>query len=166
LYKDNQGRFLTQCLFQENYDHQHPRFPAVFSLKDPDPDKTNQLPSFKKAFLDSRDITGYKVAQELLGSWEHMQKLLRAEWFLKHFLRWTEELEIILKAEGLFKIQEHAKGEGSTSFQAAKYLSDKGWEPKRGRPSKAEKAKEAAKEKALESALEDDMSRILTIVKS
>ena len=36
----------------------------------------------------------------------------------------------------------------------------------RGRPSKAEKAKEAAKEKALESALEDDMSRILTIVKS
>tara|TARA_R110000796_G_scaffold113930_4_gene225655 strand:- start:173 stop:670 length:498 start_codon:yes stop_codon:yes gene_type:complete len=165
MYKDDQGRFLTQCLFKENYEHQNLKFPAVFSLRDQDPDSPDQLPSFKKAFIESRDITGYKVSQSLLGSWDHMQKLLRAKWFLDHYVKWVEELEVMLKAEGLLKIQEHAKGEGSTSFQAAKYLSDKGWEPKRGRPTKAEKAKEAAKEKALEDALEEDMSRILTIVK-
>ena len=51
------------------------------------------------------------------------------------------------------------------SFQAAKFLSDKGWEQKRGRPSKAEKAKALKQEAALTLALEDDMARVLTVVK-
>ena len=165
MYKDSLGRFLTLCLFQENYEHQNKKYPPVYSLRDPDPDNAKQLPSFKKLFMDTKDITGYKVAMQELGSWEHMQKLFKSKWFMSYFVKWVDEMEIMLKAEGLLKIQEHVSGEGSTSFQAAKYLSDKGWEPKRGRPTKAEKAKEAAKEKALEDALEDDMERVLRVVK-
>ena len=163
--KDSLGRCLTLCLFQENYEHQNKKYPPVYSLRDPDPDNAKQLPSFKKLFMDTKDITGYKVAMQELGSWDHMQKLFKSKWFMSYFVKWVDEMEVMLKAEGLLKIQEHVSGEGSTSFQAAKYLSDKGWEPKRGRPSKTEKAKEAAKEKALEDALEDDMERVLRVVK-
>ena len=160
MYKDSLGRFLTLCLFTENYEFQNPKYPPVYSLRDPDPNIKNQLPSFKKLFMDSKDITGYTVAMQELGSWDHMLK-----WFLKHWTKWVEEMEVMLKAEGLLKIQQHVLGDGSTSFQAAKYLSDRGWDPKRGRPSKAEKEKELKKEKALEEALEDDMGRILKLVK-
>ncbi len=165
MFKDKEGRFLTQCLFAENYDCANPKYPAVFSLRDPDPAIKDQLPSFKRLFIESEDITGYTVAMEQLGSWEHMERLLSSKWFQSYWSRWCDEMEVRLKSKGLLKIKDTAEGDNASAYQAAKYLSDKGWEPKRGRPSKAELAKLTKKEKDLEDAVSDDMSRISSIVK-
>jgi len=163
MYKDEIGRWRTLSLFKETAIPVNPQYPPVFSLKDPDPDSPDQPPSFKEMFIESGDITGYTVAKEVLGSWKHFQKLLRSKWFKEHFDEWVSEVEVKLRSEGLRKIQAVSKGDNASAYQAAKYLSDKGWEEKRGRPSKAEKAKIAAKEKALEEAVEDDLSRVIRL---
>lgn len=165
MYKDNTGRFLTQSLFTENYENRNPLYPPVYSLRDQDPGIEDQLPSFKRLFLETEDITGYTLAIQELGSWEHMERLLKTKWFQAYWQRWCEEMEIRLKSKGLLKIKDTAEGSTASAYQAAKYLSDRGWEPKRGRPSKAEKAKIAKQEKELEDAVADDMSRILRLVK-
>ena len=164
MYKDNTGRFLTQCLFYENYENRNPLYPPVYSLREQDPAIEDQLPSFKRLFLETEDITGYTLAMQELGSWEHMEKLLKAKWFQAYWQKWCDEMEIRLKSKGLLKIKQTAEGSTSSAYQAAKYLSDRGWEPKRGRPSAAEKAKQAKKEKDLEAAVEDDMSRVIRLV--
>jgi|TARA_R110002051_G_scaffold18015_3_gene51995 hypothetical protein len=152
-------------LFQETYQKSVTDIDPMFSLLDQDPSNPKQLPSFKEMFLNTRDITGYILAKEVLGSYDHLKKLLRSDWFSKYWEQWVEEMEVKLKAEALVKISELAQSDKASSFQAAKFLSDKGWEQKRGRPSKAEKAKALKQEAALTLALEDDMARVLTVVK-
>lgn len=77
-----------------------------------------------------------------------------------HLRVWRDELEVKLRSEGIRNLRKASK-EGSRGVSAAKYLAEKGWEKKRGRPSKEEIERERKIQAAMEDDLEGDAARML-----
>jgi hypothetical protein len=164
-YKDVMGRWRTHSLFRESY-LPGEEYPPEFTLGEEDIEYEGRvLPSMRRLFLSYSDPTGYQFAKEVLGSYEHWKRLCRATWFKQHLEVWLEELEVKLLSQGLQKIQKIAKDDSGQSFNANKYLAEKGWQPKKGRPKKADIEREAKIQAGVEAAVADDMER-LRLVKS
>jgi hypothetical protein len=151
-YKDKMGRWRCQTLFIEFGEHE--TLKPVFTLKE---QHQGDYLSMRQLFLSFDDPTGYEFAKAHLGSYEHWKKLSASTWFKQHLNSWIEELEVKLEAQSLRKIKELAD-EGS--FPASKFLVEKGWAPKRGRPKKEEVQRAAAVAAGVEAAVEDDLERI------
>jgi len=133
-FKDKQGRWRTASLFYESYMIKElPDYSPMYTLKDTE---YQGLPSIKEAYLMYKDPTGYKVAKELLGGWEHWKVLTGLKWFNAHLKAWEEELEVSLKYEGIQKLLELSRGDKAIAKDAAKFIVNKEWEVKRGRPTK------------------------------
>jgi len=162
--RDDQGRYRTASLFEDVYNtNANEKYTPIFTMKAHD---HRDCVSFKRVYLECSDPTGYKAAQVLLGEWEHWLKLLKAPWFRSALEVWNEELEIKLKSQAIQKVAELAQSDTSQAFNASKYLADKGWEPKRGRPTKAEKEAEIKRSTKIDKAVSEDLERIgLTLVK-
>lgn len=95
----------------------------------------------RSTFIECNDPTGYKWAMKYLNSWDHMDKLLRSQWFVKEFESWVAELEQKLKSEAVQNIMEIAAQPGPQAYLASKYIASHDWKPRphgRGRPSKEE----------------------------
>lgn len=134
-YKDKMGRWITQGLFHEmSFGSFRQTFEPPFTLAD----YKEGYRSMKQEYLEIGDPTEYTFAIQVLGSWDHWKQLCSSKWFSEHVENWREELELKLRAEGIKKLREIAKGNSNISSSAAKFLADKGWDLKRGRPSKAE----------------------------
>jgi hypothetical protein len=157
--RDALGRYRTASLFKESSFtiKSKEKYPPLFTLK---PRDTDGLISMGKVFLELEDPTGYQVAIRLLGSYDHWKVLCKSKWFTPHLQDWEEELEIKLQSQALVKIKEIAAGETSQAIQAAKFLNDKGWKPKRGRPSKEEREHAMKLTSKLEEAVSEDLERI------
>lgn len=128
----------------------------------------------KEEYLEAEDVTEYLFATEsdvLDGGkkgdkWKHWQMICKSPYCKNDIERWREELEIKLRAKALREIIKTARSE--KGFQAQKYLADKGWSQKRGRPSKEEVEGERKKHAAVmdevdelyESAHQSDSRRI------
>jgi hypothetical protein len=166
-YKDKMGRWRTQSLFKEFYLNED-RFvdgnylPPVFTLKDyDDEDKDgNVLPSIKRLFLSYNDPTGYQFAKEVLGSYEHWKKLVANKWFQSHLEGWLEELEVKLISESIKKIKDISKGDSAQSFNASKYIAERGWEPKTSPKKKIQAEREDRIAQAINSEIEEDWDRV------
>ena len=170
-YKDEQGRYRTKSLFIEAID---PRvkangYNAPFSLKADAPDG---VVSMKEMYLEIADPTEYEFATQVLGSWEHWQKLCQCSWFAPHRTLWQAELEDKLRSEGVAIMREIAQSGNKGAAAAAKWLAEKGFNKevgmrspsKRGRPSKEEVAAERkAAVKELDET-EEDAKRIGLVV--
>ena len=137
--KDNQGRFRTQSLFWEK---RHPNYPAPFTLKDRE--HKGRLSMYEK-YMEIGDPTEYRTAIALLGSWKHWKLLTSSKWFEEYIVRWREELKVKFESDrfaAMEDIERSQKGTaqamGATKWLADRYSTPKN--PKRGRPSKAEKA--------------------------
>ena len=156
MYKDTQGRFLTHALF---YETKVNGYDPVFTLKEYD---NNGCKSLKQLYLDIADPTEYKFALKVFGSWRHWQKLLNNKAIRVHIDEWREELEIKLRSIGVRAVRDIALDTSSKGqLQAAKYLAEKGWEPKtRGAPSKAEKVAEVKKQTRIINEVDNDFERI------
>lgn len=131
--KDSKGRYLTQGLFLENkYDADM----AIFTYDGEDKlykDKTYY--SLKRLYLEEGDPNEYLFANTFLYDWDHWQRLCNNVIVRTHIDKWREELELRLISEGVSSLIHLAVNENS--FQAAKYLADKGWDKSKvGRPSK------------------------------
>jgi len=161
-YLDKMNRMRTKSLFKESYiPEDRNNLTPVYTLKDHD-----DLPSMKQLYLSYEDPTGYQFAIDHLGSFPHWQKLCKSKWFKAYKEQWDEELEIRLLSKSLRKVNELSQGGTAQAFNAAKYLADKGWVPKKGRPTKASIEAEKKKAAQLEEELEDDFDRInLRVVK-
>jgi len=145
--------FMTSSLFKESTDNQEY---VRFTLKDKSTDK---LVSLREEYLKDMDPTGYTTAMRVFGSFRiwrkfYLNKTLR--FFLEEL---QEEVEIKLRVEAIMKMRE------MDNPTAAKWLSDKGWEAKRGRPTKDEVQKERKKEASLLRELNEDAERVLQVVK-
>lgn len=130
--------------------------------------------ALKEEYLEARDTTEYLFATQskiLDGGkpgdkWKHWQFICKSPYCISDVEIWREELEIKLRAEALQKIIETSRSE--KGFQAQKYLADRGWSPKRGRPSKEEVEGEMRKRVAIsdevdelyESAHQSDSTRL------
>lgn len=136
---DNSGRPLTQSLFLEIG---YSEF-AIYTLKDQDHEYNGTIyPSLKRLFLEMEDPTEYEFANTYLLGWKHWKRMNENKILSKHFEEWREELEYKMRCKGVKALITNAK---NGSFQAAKFLVDKGWDKRQaGRPSKAELEEEKA----------------------
>ena len=158
-YRDEQNRYRTQSLFKEFYIKG--KYSPVFTLKEFD---DGELPSMRSLFLEYNDPTGYQFALDVLGSYEHWLKLCALKWFKADYLnKWLDELEVKLKSEGLRKINTVAAGDSAQAFNASRYLAEKGWEPKKGRPTKADIKRAATIGAEVESRVNSDLERLRVV---
>lgn len=136
---------------------------VVYTLKDKDHEG---YPSLYRLYMETNDPTEWKFANKYLDGWEHWEMLLACTWFKPYADRWRKELELRMKSESLARIMTEAKTASKESFQANRYLLEKGWEPKassthgRGRPSKDEVAKAAKEIAQTNSRVLEDFQRL------
>ena len=158
-YLDKMNRFRTQSLFYEWYIPEDKNdLDPIFTLKN---QSHNGLPSMKELYLSYEDPTGYQFAIDHLGSYPHWKKLCKLKWFQEYKKDWDDELEVRLLSKSIRKVNTLAQGDTAQAFNAAKYLADKGWEPKKGRPTKAEKEKQLKVQTQLEDELQEDFDRVM-----
>lgn len=154
---DTMGRPLTQSLFLEcGYNVQY----AVFTFNDEDKTYDGRVyPSLKKLYLQCEDPTEYQFAKKYLLGWSHWKRLNENKMLREQFDEWREELEIAMRSEAVQAIRDMT-ADGS-NFQAAKWLADRGWDKRgAGRPSKAEKEREARIHDRIGDELEADVVRM------
>lgn len=157
--KDKDGRWRTASLFIEtNRDNYTP----IWTTKDEDVEVDGVMyPSLKKIYFSYDHTPGleYDFAIESFKSWDHWVKLCGSQ-LRATFAEWREELDIKLKANAVRSIIRVAKGTDAAGANAAKYLAEKGYANKRGRPSKEEVARERKVAAGVEKELEDDLERM------
>ena len=156
--KDDMGRPLTQSLFLEIGYHEDR---AIYTLKDEDHEyKGNTYISLKKLFIAMEDPIEYEFATTYLLGWQHWQRLNANKALSKHFEEWREELELSLRSQGARAIIDQSADD--KGFQAAKWLTDKGWDKRQaGRPSKSEKVREERMQAKLDDEFKGDVVRLL-----
>lgn len=137
--KDSRGYPLTQSLFLEiNYSDY-----AIWTFNDEPKEYNGKIyPSLRQYYMDIADPTEYQFAKQCTLGWDHWKRLSSSDLVRKEVMQWREELEVALRSEGVMAIIDATAQEGG-NFQAAKWLTEKGWEKNKvGRPSKAEADKE------------------------
>lgn len=157
--KDSVGRFRTQSLFVE---HLHPKYPAPFTLKDRE--HKGRMSMYEK-YMEIGDPTEYRTAIALLGTWRHWQVLTTKDWFKPHVERWRQELSVKLESDRfteMLEVETSLKGT-PTAIAATKWLADRystSKKPKRGRPSKTEKAQILQEESQEDKLLIEEAERL------
>ena len=156
MFKNESGRYLSKALFYELTIPESRQY-AIFTLKEEDHEVDGVVyKSLKRLFLSYDDPTEYEFAKNELGGWKHWQELCSQRDLAEHIEEWRDERDIMLRSRG---IRDLMSQEGS--FQAAKYLADKGWEERKaGRPTKAAVERETKQQAALKVAVMDDYERL------
>lgn len=135
--RDSTGRPLTQSLFLEfGYNTEY----ALFTINDEDKVYNGKVYfSLKRLYLETGDPTEYSFAKKYLLGWNHWKRLCKNKLFVDLAAEWREELEIMIRSEGVLAVMDQS----NDNFQAAKWLADKGWDKRgAGRPSKADQTRE------------------------
>jgi len=167
-FKDSTGKYRTQSLFIE-YRDRNGNYAPIYNLKNYDQTDHdgNLIRSLKNLYLDLGDITEYEFANLYFDGWDHWQRVCNNAYLKKEIDNWRFELELKMKAEAIRAIRAIAKDEGDKGqLSAAKYIAEKGWETKRGRPSKEEIAKERKINANLHSIVDDEYERLIGEKKS
>ena len=160
MFKNESGKWFTKSLF---YEMTLPasRNNTIFSLKEDDHIVDGvTYKSLKKLFLSCTDPTEYEFATTHLGGWQHWKAMNESPALSPYFEEWRQERDIMLRSQGIREMINQA--ESGQSYQAAKWLADKGWDldKKRGRPSKAEIAKETKEQSKVKLAVMNDYKRL------
>jgi hypothetical protein len=118
---------------------------------------------FHDVFLEERDVTEYKAALRLVGSWEKWC-LIKRDWpaFVDTIERWKIELEQKLRSDAMQKLLALLDDSNSqTQASVAKFIVQSQWDKKEvGRPSKAEQKKAARELAKLAAATDEEAERI------
>lgn len=138
--QDSAGKPMTQSLFLELFYADE----AVYTLKDFDYEYKGKLyPSIKRLYLEMEDTTEYEFAKTYFLGWKHWVRLGENKLIRGHIDEWREELELKLRARAVKQMM-HLADEGN-SYQASKWLADRGWDTRAaGRPTKEEKKRNEA----------------------
>lgn len=128
---------------------------------------TYDIEEFHQAFLELEDMTEYEPAIKLVGSWKEWERLKRdSVTFNAYVTEWKAELTVKLASKAVKKINELVAGDDAKALQAAKWIAEEGWNKRtgKGRPSKAEREREAKElaKAAAETKQEED--RILKVL--
>lgn len=153
---DQKGRFRSYSLFVE---YEVEGYNPLWTIKERE---FKGYPSLKLIYMSYEHVPGfeYEFAVNIFGSWNHWQFLTTESGLRKVFAEWKEELEIRNQAAALRAVLKCTKDPSAAGVNAAKYIAEKGYSVKRGRPSKEEVAKKLAIDSAVAKELEDDFERI------
>ena len=127
VIRDNRGRYLLKALFVENIESLTEDYPGAYTLKEDDNYEKN-VRSARKIYLEQEDVTEYKAAIALLGSWRHWKRLCECSWFQSHLKEWREELEVIVRSKAIRNLQNQSTTDKGAA--AARWLAEKGWDRK------------------------------------
>lgn len=160
-FKDTQNRWRTVSLF---YETRVDGFTPLFTLKEDDYTVGGvTYPSLRKIYFSYVHVPGYEYEFAIthLGGWEHWQTLCDSQAMVKKTIaKWREEMDILIKAQALRNIMIASTSESAVGLNASRYLSEKGYEVKRGRPSKEEVQREVRVAAGVESAVAEDLKRL------
>tara|TARA_R110000772_G_scaffold144025_2_gene253595 strand:- start:8493 stop:8981 length:489 start_codon:yes stop_codon:yes gene_type:complete len=153
-FVDTMGRPITQALFLEIG---YSKF-AVYTLKEQDHTyKDKVYPSLKRLYLEMCDPVEFDFATEYLLGYRHWQRICENKALASHVAEWREELELKLRSQAMAQMLDMSED----SFQAVKWLADKGWEKKgAGRPATKAKEMEDALTKKVETDYSADIVRL------
>lgn len=156
-FLDSMGRPITQSLFLEiSYNPEV----AVYTLKEYDHTYEGKtFPSIKRLYIQMEDVVEYDFANRYFLGWSHWQRIANNKLFKKHVEEWRIELELKVRSQAVRDIIDMSATE--RSFQAAKWLADKGWAEKRaGRPTKEQTERERNIQEALDEKYGADIVRL------
>ena len=156
LLVDDRGRPLTQSLFlEEGYTAY-----AVYTLKEDDYEyKGKTYPSLKRLFVEFEDPTEYEFSKKYLLGWQQWKKICKNQSLAKHIEEWREELELKIRSQAVRDMIDMSADSGS--FQAAKFLSDRGWDKRAaGRPSKKDVKREQRVQERISDEFSADLARL------
>lgn len=154
---DVKGRPLTQSLFLEiGYNPEV----ALYSLKDYHYEYEGKMfPSIKLLYLEMEDVLEYEFSYEYFLGWDHWQRICHNKLFSTRIEGWRKELELKIRSQAVRDIIEMTADE--KSFQAAKWLADKGWDKRTaGRPTKSEVEAEREMQASLKDEYGADVKRL------
>lgn len=152
------GQFRMNLFREFNYSA-HDKYPPLYTMREL---PFEGLPSAYLIYMTSE--SEYEAAMKLVGSWAHWQRLQKAKLFMdgspnshtwSGLNQWRAEKEEKRKAKALELLQSSAEG-GNVTAQKILFEGDKA----RGRPSKAEIARQVKKETEEKQAIKDDLKRI------
>lgn len=131
--KDEKNRYIVQGLFLED---RYNTDLAVYTYDGQDKEYKGKIyPSLKRLYLEHADPVEYDFAVTHLFDWPHWKRLCANKTVGAHIYDWREELALKLASEGVLSLINLATEKDS--YQASKYLADRGWDVKeKGRPSK------------------------------
>lgn len=154
---DTSNRPITQGLFLEMG---YSEF-ALYTLKDNDHVyKDKEYPSIKRIYLEMEDTTEYEFANMYFLGWKHWARICENKMIRVHIDEWREELELKLRARAIKQMVDLAN---TGSYQASKWLADRGWDVRAaGRPTKAEKKQFAAAAERVNNEYGADIHRLFT----
>lgn len=164
-WKDNLGRWKVVNLFIDLYCDERNRH-AIYTTYDDDFEKDGvKYPSLRKIYLafDHVPHLEYDFADKFLGGWKHWQELCKSKTLAPHIQEWRETLEVKLQAKALRSMINTSYDDTPTGFNAKKYLADKGWMEKKGRPKKEDIEREAKKQARVEDEIAGDLARIRVV---
>ena len=153
--KNKMGKMLTNNLFLERRLDATQDSPFTLKRDDHTGDDGRFYISMRKVYLEIADPTEYKFAMTVFGNWDHWVALQGNVVLLEHIDKWRKELHVKLTSEAVLKVEELSKGTGASALSAAKYIAERGWESKRGRPSKLEVEKERKINAGIQADLDD-----------
>jgi hypothetical protein len=153
-FVDTMGRPLTQALFLEIGYTDY----AVYTLKEQDHKyKGHTYPSLKRLYLEMCDPVEFDFATEHLNGYRHWLRICENKALASHVAEWREELELKLRSQAMAQMLDMSED----SFQAVKWLADKGWEKRgAGRPATKEKEMQEALTKKVETDYSADIVRL------
>jgi hypothetical protein len=140
-----------------------------FSTMEDDDHAIYYLDKFHDTFIQLEDITEYRAAIELVGTWVEWNRLKRDWPAFRGFIQdWKDELEVKFRSNACAKVLALQSADSeSVQLQAAKFLSSAEWDKRQvgaGRPSDKLK-RQAAKELAsVASETKEEESRMLKVI--
>ena len=160
ILRDGRGRYRTN-IFAEINQRNHTVSPPLYTMRE---EMHKGLPSAYSVYMDAQ--SEYEAAMILVGSWNHWQRLLKVNVFMKgeedsHLWSgleaWREEKEIQDRAVAYNQLKISA---ATGNVQAQKMIFDGKNSGKRGRPSNSEVQKQAKKMAKDASDIKDDLKRL------
>lgn len=166
---DRFGRSRSVSLFVETVRPTQEGFVPIFTLKENDWEMDGvKYFSLRKIYLSYDHIPGmeYEFAIDVFGSWETWDGLRKNRTIRHHIDRWREEMEFKVRAMAIKNMIETSKSGGPGAAAAARWLAEKGYVPKaeRGRPTKAEVAREVKIQADIKNTLDTDLERLGIVV--
>lgn len=160
---DCMNRYRCASLFYETRTEGREDLPYFFTLGDKGRvENGHTYYSLKEIYMSYDHIPGfeYDFAMEVFGSWKHWLVLTNS--YKKDiFQSWRDELTVKLKSTALRRMMKASKEDSAVGVNAAKYLADEGYIPKKvGRTTKEEKLRQQKIDAGIRDSLQSDMDRI------
>jgi len=155
VMRDEKNRYYTQGLFLEIAYSKY----AIYTLKGEDhKHKGKTYPSIKKLYLEFEDPTEYECANKYFVDWNHWKAICNNKVLRRHIDQWREELELRIRSQA---IRDIIGNSADGSYQASKYLADRGWDKNAvGRPNRNEKDKKDKMDAMLDDEFSQDIGRM------